>query len=44
MAGLMGEHKGEEGDNVEVGKIGDGWAVLLKTLEDFPYEKFGIEV
>jgi pseudouridine-5'-monophosphatase len=44
LAGLMGEHKGEEGDDVAVGKIGDGWAVLLKTLEDFPYEKFGIEV
>jgi pseudouridine-5'-monophosphatase len=44
LAGLMGEHKGEEGDDVTVGEIGDGWSVLLKTLEDFPYDKFGIEV
>ena len=44
LAGLMGEHKGEAGYDVAVGEIGDGWAVLLKTLEDFPYEKFGIEV
>ena len=44
LAGLMGEHKGEEGDDVVVGEVGDGWAVLLETLEDFPYERFGIEV
>lgn len=26
------------------GEIGDGWGVLLKTLDGFPYERFGIEV
>ena len=25
------------------GEVGDGWAVLLKSLEGFPYERFGIE-
>ncbi|KAF2019103.1 HAD-like protein [Aaosphaeria arxii CBS 175.79] len=25
------------------GEIDDGWATLLNTLEDFPYEKFGIK-
>ena len=26
------------------GKIGDGWAELLVSLEEFPYERYGIEV
>jgi pseudouridine-5'-monophosphatase len=26
------------------GEIDDGWAVLVKSLEDFPYEWFGIEI
>lgn len=25
------------------GEVGDGWAVLLKSLENFPYKRFGIE-
>jgi pseudouridine-5'-monophosphatase len=25
------------------GVVGDGWAVLLGSLEGFPYERFGIE-
>lgn len=28
----------------QVGEVGDGWAVQLKDLVDFPYEKFGIVV
>lgn len=26
------------------GEIGDGWAVELETLENFPYQRFGIQV
>ena len=26
------------------GEIGDGWAILLHSLEDFPYERFKIRV
>lgn len=26
------------------GSVGDGWGVLLETLEGFPYARFGIEV
>ncbi|KAI9836359.1 MAG: hypothetical protein M1819_001388 [Sarea resinae] len=26
------------------GRIDDGWAILLKSLEDFPYEEYGILV
>ena len=26
------------------GEIGDGWAILLHNLEDFPYERFKIMV
>lgn len=25
------------------GELNDGWAELLRTLEDFPYEKYGIQ-
>jgi pseudouridine-5'-monophosphatase len=25
------------------GEVDDGWAVLLESLENFPYEKFGIQ-
>lgn len=54
LAGRTGEHKEAEiekhGTNIiegspgQVGEIDDGWAELLKTLEDFKYEKYGIEV
>jgi pseudouridine-5'-monophosphatase len=30
--------KGQPGEN------DDGWAELLSTLEEFPYERYGIEV
>jgi pseudouridine-5'-monophosphatase len=33
-----------EGDMDGRGEIGDGWADYLATLEDFPYEKYGIVV
>ncbi|KAJ5539602.1 HAD superfamily hydrolase [Penicillium frequentans] len=26
------------------GKLGDGWGQLLATLEDFPYERYGIRI
>lgn len=41
LAGLTGE---AEGDLHQVGEIDDGWAEYLKTLEDFPYERYGIVV
>lgn len=31
-------------DMHQVGELGDGWAEQLPTLEDFPYEKYGIVV
>ncbi|PQE11358.1 Haloacid dehalogenase-like hydrolase protein [Rutstroemia sp. NJR-2017a BVV2] len=52
--GLAGEYKGLEekvlagrmgmmiGDEEHSGKVGDGWARYLPTLEDFPYEAYGI--
>lgn len=40
LAGRVDSQYGTEG----AGEIDDGWAVYLQTLEDFPYEKFGIEV
>lgn len=30
------------GDEEQLGEIGDGWAELLPSLEDFPYERYGI--
>jgi pseudouridine-5'-monophosphatase len=58
LAGLTGEHKEEDGENLvggdvekdgmkgkgQPGDIDDGWAELLSTLEDFPYERYGISV
>ena len=32
------------GDEHELGRPDDGWAEQLSTLEDFPFERFGIEV
>ncbi|KAK5692267.1 hypothetical protein LTR17_025431 [Elasticomyces elasticus] len=55
LAGQMGEHKEEAGEESSVavdgngrrkgapGKVGDGYGRLLKTLEDFPYESYGIK-
>lgn len=34
----------QKGPEVQPGEVGDEWGVLLKTLEDFPYQRFGIEV
>ena len=52
LAGLMGEYKDElkpmaSLDSEEVpgrpGRVDDGWAVLLHSLENFPYERYGLE-
>ncbi|KAK5674648.1 hypothetical protein LTS10_012649 [Elasticomyces elasticus] len=55
LAGQMGEHKEEAGEESAVavdgngrrkgapGEVGDGYGRLLKTLEDFPYESYGIK-
>ena len=43
LAGQMGEHK-EIDEKAAPGEIGDGWARLLHTLEDFPFESYGISM
>jgi len=54
LAGLTGEHN-ETTTKPEVdmtgptvvrapGKLDDDWAILVKTLENFPYERYGINV
>ena len=60
LAGLTGEHKGDEGQDAAAasqpsaertharvrgrpGEISDGWGLLVKSLVDFPYERYGIE-
>jgi pseudouridine-5'-monophosphatase len=40
LAGKTG-HKGE---NSEVGELDDGWAETISSLEEFNYEKYGIDV
>ncbi|KAL2073698.1 hypothetical protein VTL71DRAFT_11024 [Oculimacula yallundae] len=30
------------GDEWQLGEVGDGWAVRIDSLENFPYEKYGI--
>jgi len=54
LAGRTGEHKEEvmesqadvkgllPGSPGKVGEIDDGWATLVTTLEDFPWDKYGI--
>lgn len=54
LAGRTGAHNEEElerhgtgimeGSPGQEGEIDDGWAELLKTLEDFKYEKYGFKV
>ncbi|KAF7716762.1 HAD hydrolase subfamily IA protein [Penicillium ucsense] len=55
LAGRTGQHKEDETANLETGadslqtggvpgEIGDGWAELVGTLENFPYEKYGIRI
>jgi len=34
----------EIGDNWQVGEVDDGWAESISSLEDFNYEKYGIDV
>lgn len=43
LAGRMGA-AGEGVDEHQLGEKGDGWAEYLPTLENFPYEKYGIVV
>lgn len=55
LAGQTGEHKEEdlelvdgggvplEGSPGHVGEVKDGWAELLSSLEDFDYQKYGID-
>ena len=38
------DSEGKERKKGAPGEIGDGWARLVKTLEDFPYEIYGINV
>lgn len=42
----IGVVKGDGSQRVKgaPGEIDDGWAILLKSLEDYPYEKYGIRV
>ncbi|TGO26414.1 hypothetical protein BPAE_0060g00300 [Botrytis paeoniae] len=54
--GLLAEYKGQEkkvlagrmsmmvGNEEQLGEIDDGWGKLLPSLEDFPYETYGIVV
>jgi len=53
LAGLTGEHNEEphpKGETVgqrtagAPGEIDDGWAILLNTLDNFPYHRFAIEI
>ncbi len=56
LAGLTGEHteEGDEADSKVMkdglgakgkpGQIDDGWAELLPSLEEFPYQRYGIDV
>lgn len=43
LAGRMGA-AGEGVDEHQLGEKGDGWAEYLRTLETFPYERYGIVV
>lgn len=55
LAGRTGEHKDEEmidnagpgplpGSPGHVGEIDDGWAEMVLSLEDFDFEKYGIDI
>jgi len=48
LAGLTGENKEEESEGKnksgQPGNVDDGWARLLKTLENFPYEVYSIKI
>ena len=32
------------GDEEQLGEVGDGWAKSIMSLEEFNYEKYGIEI
>ncbi len=32
------------GDEEQLGEVGDGWAESIMSLEEFNYEKYGIEI
>lgn len=52
LAGITGSHRQEDLERAgaskfeaspgHVGKIDDGWAELLSSLEDFDYDKYNI--
>ncbi|KAK6429163.1 hypothetical protein LTR95_014691 [Oleoguttula sp. CCFEE 5521] len=42
LAGLTGEFVEGEAVREKAGVVGDGWGVHLETLENFPYERFGL--
>ncbi|KAK0102405.1 hypothetical protein ONS95_006025 [Cadophora gregata] len=39
---LAGRGEGSEIDPEQLGVVGDGWGEQRKTLEDFPWEKYGV--
>lgn len=41
---LAGHGEGVDVDPHELGVVGDGWGEQFRTLEKFPYEKYGIVV
>ena len=45
MAGtsIMKQYGVSSGGSEVPGKVGDGWARLHMTLEDFPYKSYGME-
>ncbi|KAH7419981.1 HAD-like domain-containing protein [Cadophora sp. MPI-SDFR-AT-0126] len=44
LAGRTGMVRIVDGDEGQVGEVGDGWAESLESLEGFDYEKYGIEI
>ncbi|KAF3490871.1 HAD superfamily hydrolase [Arthroderma uncinatum] len=53
LAGLTGAHKDADHDGLDTpavlnsgkpGSLNDGWGELVRTLESFPYAKYGIKV
>ncbi|EKG19557.1 Haloacid dehalogenase-like hydrolase [Macrophomina phaseolina MS6] len=41
---LVQKETGEKRRDGKPGQVGDGWGVYLETLENFPYERFGIKI
>ena len=39
---LAGRGEGSEVDPEQLGVVGDGWGEQRKTLEDFPWAKYGV--